>query len=241
MNIRTGLAFQASLLLVCLALGERRTLAEGEEPEQETEAEQPSETMTEEAAAPEPPAPRPLAAPRAAIRRAALERPEAPEEEPASLPHPRRTGAPRPAEPAPVPTGTPAWDPGDSPIPSGAHCVVKPPKLAKIKLVIHGRPRPGKVLLDSTPIVCDKEFCVAVGFTNRNCCPLGAEGSKDRVACELLVLGTDPDDGLPGPHWMFQGNGGIWKHGENPFLAFVKFPAGGGGTATVCSNVKPVV
>lgn len=154
----------------------------------------------------------------------------------------RKPGGAKPgATPASeTPAATPPYDPGEGRIPDGAYCAVNPPRLSKISLVIHNRPRPGKLVLDSTPKVCDREFCDKIGFTGRNCCPLGPEGTNARVSCELRVLGIDPEDGIPGPHWSFAGNGSIQKHPENPFLAFV-FYESGGGTATVCNNIKPVV
>lgn len=57
-----------------------------------------------------------------------------------------------------------------------------------------------------------------------------------RVACEHLLLGKDPSDGVPGPSWRYVGrdpNGRVDKHDENPFLAY----AYGSGVARACSNV----
>lgn len=215
-----------------------------DEPAADEQAPAEAEAEAEAAAEPEPPAP-----PIGAVRRRELKAaPETGREEPAPREPAARPAAPRPggghaqaAQPEPPPLQPATWDPGNQKPPTGLRCAAgKTPALSRINLVIHNRPRPGKVVLDSTPITCDKEFCVKAGFTNRNCCPLGAEGQQARVDCELLVLGVDPDDGIPGPHWMFRGNGEIWKR-ENPFLADVKFPPGGGGTATVCNNIKPVV
>lgn len=228
-------------ILASAAFSAAAAAAADEEPAQDEPAQE--EEAKPEAAAPEPPAP-----PVGAVKRRSLPKVHEPEpdaDEPAPhSPAPRHAGN-RAAVPAPAPEPAPApatWDPGDGGAPKGVHCAAgKTPALARINLVIHNRPRPGKVVLDSTPIVCDKAFCAKVGFSNRNYCPLGAEGTADRVACELLVLGVDPEDDIPGPHWMFQGKGEIWKHEKNPFLAFVLFPTGGGGTATVCNNIKPVV
>lgn len=100
---------------------------------------------------------------------------------------------------------------------------------------------------DSTPIVCSTDpgtkherYCQkTMNDPNRRCCPAKPEGHPLRVACELVLLGKDPSDGVPGPRWQYVGsdpNGGVDKHPENPFLAF----AYGGGVARACSNVVNV-
>lgn len=100
---------------------------------------------------------------------------------------------------------------------------------------------------DSTPIVCSTEpgtrherYCQeTMNDPNRRCCPVKPEGHPMRVACELILLGKDPSDGIAGPRWSYIGNdpnGGVEKHPENPFLAF----AYGSGKARACSNVVKV-
>ncbi|MBI4345678.1 MAG: hypothetical protein HY553_02410 [Elusimicrobia bacterium] len=149
--------------------------------------------------------------------------------------------APRAAAKAPDPPDI-RWDPGPALVAPGEGCVVKPAAISKIGLVIHNRPAPGKLILDSTPKVCDRAFCAAVGFGGRACCPLGSEGSPERIACELSMMGVDPTDLTAGPHWMLHGQGEIRRHPSNPFLAIVKLPEGSpGGWATACTHVRPVV
>lgn len=123
-------------------------------------------------------------------------------------------------------------------------CSPKPPALSKLNLVIHNRPRPGKVVLDSTPIVCSggdgehARYCQdTMNDAARRCCPVRPEGDPMRGACEAAVMGYDPSDGRYGPRWYFKGNGHLEKHPDNPYLAF----AFGTGTVMACSNVKPVV
>lgn len=97
--------------------------------------------------------------------------------------------------------------------------------------------------VDSTPIVCSTDpgtkherYCQeTMGDNNRRCCPVKPEGHPLRVACELILLGTDPTDGIAGPHWSYIGSdGGVERHPDNPFLAF----AYGKGIVRACSNVS---
>jgi hypothetical protein len=100
---------------------------------------------------------------------------------------------------------------------------------------------------DSTPIVCSTDpgtkherYCQnTMNDDSRRCCPVKPECLPLRVACDLIVLGKDPSDGVPGPRWQYVGNdpnGGVEKHPENPFLAF----SYGHGIARACSNVVKV-
>ncbi|MBI2386263.1 MAG: hypothetical protein HYV14_09650 [Elusimicrobia bacterium] len=97
--------------------------------------------------------------------------------------------------------------------------------------------------VDSTPIVCSTDagtrherYCQeTMGDDNRRCCPVKPEGHPLRVACELILLGTDPTDGIAGPHWSYAGGDGrVERHPDNPFLAF----AYGKGVVRACSNVS---
>lgn len=65
--------------------------------------------------------------------------------------------------------------------------------------------------LDSTPIVGpDANYCVAIGYTDgRVWCPVRAEGSRDREACEAWRVGKAQDTGRDGPTWRYgQGDAG---------------------------------
>lgn len=145
--------------------------------------------------------------------------------------------APEPAaEPMPMPTGKPS--------PDTFNCDMPP--LHHINVHFMGG-NGNRLRADSTPIVCSTDagtkherYCQkTMNDNNRRCCPAKPEGHPLRVACELLLLGKDPSDGVPGPRWDFVGNdanGRVEKHDENPFLAF----AYGKGIARACSNVVKV-
>ena len=136
--------------------------------------------------------------------------------------------------------GVATWNANSGPTP-GTSCKPRPPADISIGARIHNNPQPGKYIIDSTPKTCDRAFCAAVGFAGRNCCPMGPEGSAERVSCELHMMGVDPATGQGGPHWMFVGAGTIKRHNTNPFLGVVHLMGPGGGTAYVCTNRQPVV
>lgn len=131
--------------------------------------------------------------------------------------------------PAPNPTTTPT----PSPTPK---CIPAPKSVDKMQPNIHNRPSPGKVVLDVTPKVCDLDYCNAIGFTGRECCPTRQEGDPVMASCEALVLGKNKD-GVVGPTWSFTGPGRMQAHPTNPYLLFIF----GNGTAKACSNIEPVV
>lgn len=127
----------------------------------------------------------------------------------------------------PVPSTTPA--------PSVAQCVPKPPVIGRIQPSIYNRPSPGKVVLDTTPKVCDTAYCSAVGFPGANCCPTRPEGDPLRAACDEIALGHN-SDGVTGPQWTNLGAGEYRKH-PNPYMAFYF----GNGKMKACSNLEPIV
>jgi len=59
--------------------------------------------------------------------------------------------------------------------------------------------------LDSTPIVGpDANYCIAIGYTDgRAWCPVRAEGSREREACEAWRVGKAKDTGRDGPTWRY--------------------------------------
>jgi len=131
----------------------------------------------------------------------------------------------RSSQPAPDPT-------------TGGDAACDMPPLHHINLHIRGG-NGNRVLADATPIVCSTgsgryaRYCQeTMKDPKRGCCPAKPEGHPYRVACELVLLGTDPTDRIAGPRWYFTGDGGVEKRGDNPFLAYVY----GKGKVKVCSN-----
>jgi hypothetical protein len=148
-----------------------------------------------------------------------------------------------PSAPAPQPTPTPT--PGTSPAPDtfpaapgspadgdgGASegCGEPvPPAVSRFNVTVHGR-LPGRVLLDSTPLVGpDAAYCRQIGFTDgRLHCPVRTEGNPERAACEAARVGRASDTGRVGPTWSANGkrcgeDGGAScvNHPDNQFLVF---------------------
>lgn len=146
--------------------------------------------------------------------------------------------------PAPADDGPDFTPPTGAPSPESLTCDMPP--LHHINVHFMGG-NGNRLRADSTPIVCSTDpgtkherYCQkTMNDPNRRCCPAKPEGHPMRVACELVLLGKDRSDGVAGPRWQYVGNdpnGGVEKHGENPFLAF----AYGRGIARACSNVVNV-
>lgn len=130
-----------------------------------------------------------------------------------------------------------APSPLPSPSPISTECTPYVPSLDKLKPVIHNHPEPDKWILDVTAKTNDDFFCKDHGFTGSPCA-LGQEGDPMRLICETAVLGTDPEDGRPGPHWaQVSGDGTIRKHPDNAWLAIVR----GTGTFKACGNKAPIL
>lgn len=154
--------------------------------------------------------------------------------------------APRGFEKPYVPSGSaPAADPSSAAPTANADpslqappgyngCWPKPPGLSRIKLDLMGG-NGNRRVVDSTPIVCSANYCSAVGFVGRGCCPARPEGDPMRVKCEGELLGRN-SAGQIGPRWTYKGNGGVETHPANPFLAF----GYGVGWVGACSNISPV-
>lgn len=156
-------------------------------------------------------------------------------------------GGAAPREPAEDPSeGENAYEPEPQGKPSQASMTCDMPPLHHINVHFMGG-NGNRLKTDSTPIVCStgpgtkhERYCQnTMNDDSRNCCPVKPEGHPLRVACELVLLGKDPSDGIAGPRWQYVGNdpnGGVEKHPENPFLAF----SYGSGKARACSNVVKV-
>ena len=149
-----------------------------------------------------------------------------------------------PAQPPAPPSNPPPSTGSNDPLPAGGGCPVELPPLSKINVKIHNRPWAGRYIIDSTPIVCSvrgtrfENYCQdTMGDPARWCCPVRPEGDPYRSACEARIMGTDPSDGVAGPSWSVQGNGGGYKR-ENPYL-FV-FEGDVGAVVQACSNVSGV-
>jgi hypothetical protein len=87
----------------------------------------------------------------------------------------------------------------------------------------------------------DAEYCKRVGFSDgRSFCPVRAEGSPDRIACEAARVGVASDTGRPGPTWSANGRscdaadgaGRCLNHGDNQYLAW----AYGTGSFRACAQ-----
>jgi hypothetical protein len=158
---------------------------------------------------------------------------------PTPTPTPKPTPVPTPT-PAPGATPTPAPNPTPTPGPGAGGCGSPlPPPLWNINTKIHIR-GPNRWTLDSTPIVHDREYCAAIGFTDgRVDCAVRTEGTPDREACEVYALGgTAADTGRNGPTWTRNGSycsgnaGDCENHEDNQFLVY----AYGGGKYQACSR-----
>jgi hypothetical protein len=148
-----------------------------------------------------------------------------------SAPAPQPTPTPTPGtaleeDPLPATPGSPN-DAGDG---SSADCgAPAPPAVTQINVTIHGR-QADRVVLDSTPLVGpDAAYCRLIGFTDgRLYCPVRAEGSPQRLACEAARVGRAADTGRFGPTWSANGkrcngaDGGTscLNHPDNQFLVF---------------------
>jgi hypothetical protein len=102
--------------------------------------------------------------------------------------------------------------------------------------------------LDSTPIVLDRDYCAAIGYTDgRRECPPRPPGHPQRLACDILAVGTAEDTRKPGPTWRRDGNlctgidSGCDNEPGNQFQARVYWQGQGDYTACaengVCGSV----
>jgi hypothetical protein len=94
---------------------------------------------------------------------------------------------------------------GDVP-PAGSGCGKPyPPPVSAFAAKVHVY-GPNSVSLDSTPLVGpDAAYCTAVGYTDgRAFCPIRADHTQEREACENWRVGKAEDTGRYGPTWKFQ-------------------------------------
>lgn len=131
----------------------------------------------------------------------------------------------------------------DAPRATGQCVDPAPAQLDELRAVIHQN-GPTRVTLDSTPKVCDREYCAMIGFTDgRICCPPRPEGHPDVAPCNEAIVGRASDTGRVGPTWTFNGErcgpagpGNCENHPDNQFLLWVFGP----GTARACGNLNGV-
>lgn len=129
------------------------------------------------------------------------------------------------------------------PVATGMCLDPAPHGLDEMKAVIHNH-GPTRITLDSTPKVCNREYCLMVGFYDgRNCCPPRPEGHPDVMPCNEAIVGRATDTGRVGPTWTFNGQlcgpngpGNCDNHPDNQFLLWVYGP----GTARACGNLNGV-
>jgi hypothetical protein len=133
--------------------------------------------------------------------------------------------------------------PVQAPVATGQCLNPAPHGLDEMAAVIH-IVGPTRTTLDSTPKVCDRDYCAQIGFTDgRNCCPPRPEGHPDVDVCNEAIVGLASDTGRVGPTWTFNGQlcdpygpGNCRNHPSNQFLLFVFGP----GTARACGNLNGV-
>ncbi len=134
---------------------------------------------------------------------------------------PAPAATPTPAAPAPAPKPTPKPTPAPTPTPDApANDAQACPAPAQIRIKVHLPNGPNGWVIDSVALTCDKKYCSGFKLpdgTSRNCCPLGPEGSQQRVRCEEEMI---PD----GPSWQLR-QGSHRSHPNNPWLHFVSPPA----------------
>jgi hypothetical protein len=132
---------------------------------------------------------------------------------PQPKPSPTPTAEPSP-EPTPTPTPQPSPqcpDPGNreifacdcykgtewvacpTPTPTPAPTPTPPPGTG-CSAPLYGNPNMGAYwyspqrIADATPRLCDADRCRAVGYPDRNCCPVVPDGHPERARCECLVM-----------------------------------------------------
>lgn len=113
--------------------------------------------------------------------------PTPPTPTPIPTPVPTPTPTPKPPEPTPEPTPTPTPEPPENKEP-GSLCTLDIP-MDKREIVISNRKNRGlKGPIEVTARICDRAFCDRVGFTGRQCCPSGFEGSVQVLECSRKIL-----------------------------------------------------
>jgi hypothetical protein len=112
-----------------------------------------------------------------------------------AVPTPTPTATPTPeptptVEPTPVPTPTPTPTPEPTPTPPPvATCGLRLDGDPKLDINQHATVRN----YDATPKIYNADRCDSVGYTGRQTCPVATEGSPQREACEVeLMGGTHP-------------------------------------------------
>ena len=160
--------------------------------------------------------------------------PGTPAPSPTATPKPGPTATPQPS-PTPTPKPNPTPEPTATPTPRNGCGNPLPPPVTKMKAKVHLMGG-NRWTLDSTPIVQNREYCVKIGFPDRQECPVRVEGAPDRAACEEYAIGRAKDTGRPGPTWYRNGklcNGSDCEnHEDNQYLLWVY----AGGTYTPCTR-----
>src|SRR5687767_678640 len=95
-------------------------------------------------------------------------------------------GGSSPVSSPPTPTPTVAPTPEPTPEPCGDPL---PPPIAKMAVKVHLKT--GLYwTLDSTPIILDRDYCAAIGYTDgRRECPPRPPGHPQRLMCDILAVG----------------------------------------------------
>lgn len=135
------------------------------------------------------------------------------------------------ADPAQLPKNTWTYGGATTPPPGGGENCANPDPLPVSKWNVKEHTKgPNWTTIDSTPLVCDRNYCAQVGFTDgRSCCSVRQEGDPLREECEARVVGTPVWSGLPGGR----------VRDDNPYQYLV--PRETEGALTVCTSVQPAV
>jgi hypothetical protein len=148
--------------------------------------------------------------------------------------------------PSPVVAQPPAENPPVPPAPPNpvVGCYPAPPPVHHLKFHVYHHPRPGKAVLDTTPIVCSDrnpdspyyQYCQKVmNDPTRGCCPVRPEGDPMRMQCEAIIMGVNPKTERIGPSYFNEGPGTFQEHPDNQYLGFYF----GNGRITACTNRSP--
>jgi len=115
------------------------------------------------------------------------------------------TASPTPAGvkvPTPVPSPTVAPSPTPSSLPAGMVCDPTPPPILRMNVSVHSQ-EPGRIVLDSKPLVANIDHYCDKWFGDWKFCETRPEGDPQRQACDYLVVGHAEDTGRWGPTWFF--------------------------------------
>ncbi len=119
-------------------------------------------------------------------------------------------GSGTPSQPNQSPT--PITPPPSSPppptgivLPPGMVCDPTPPPLHYLNVYVYDyAPGPGRIILDSKPVVMNVDnYCDRTHQGSGKFCDTRLEGDPQRTACDWLMIGISPATGRWGPTWTW--------------------------------------